>query len=84
MFLGSFLLPEKKKKLTEKKKKKKARPTDPTWQVCPPVKQGLFFFVPKNTQFKIKFNSEDEVILIIEDEVILIIEVRHLKFFLKN
>ena len=35
VFLGSFLLPE------IKKKKKKKRPTNPTWQVRPPVK--LFF-----------------------------------------
>ena len=38
VFLGLFLLSEKKKKPTPD------RLTDPTWQVRPPVKQGFFFF----------------------------------------
>ena len=36
MILSSFLLPE-------KKKKKNTQPTEPTWQIRPPVKQVSFF-----------------------------------------
>ena len=37
VFLGSLLC--------HQKEEKKSRPTDHTWKVRPPVKQGFFFFV---------------------------------------
>ena len=47
--LGSFLLPEIKKIIIIKKKK--TRPTDPTWQILPPVKHFFFFLLWPYDQF---------------------------------
>ena len=49
-FRVSFLSPERKKNI--KGKKKLSRPTDPTWKVRSPVKQGFFFSWPYGYHFE--------------------------------
>ena len=44
-FKGCHSYHQKEKNIKKKKKKNMSRPTDPTWKVRLPVKQGFFFFV---------------------------------------